>query len=711
MRRKVGIGIAMCLLVGSATVASADDVGVAIARARAASAGPLRVRREARGGVVRFLAADGGGLALPAARAARPGDRARAFLAAHGALFGLAPADGELLHVRERDDTGMTHLRLRQTVGGVPVAGSGLTVHLRGDALVSALARTVGDAATIDRRPSLAAAAAHAIAGALIADLAGQPATMTAPRLELFNRALFVPGDAATRLAWFVEASAGTRRESIWIDAHDGTVLLHFNQTPTALFRQVYDAMNTPNVPGLTLLRSEGDPPVGVFEADRAYDFSGDTYDYYLSEHGRDSYDGLGAAMVTTIHSTVCGNPCLNAFWFGTGAVFGSTFAFDDFVGHEFTHGVTAAEAALIYVYESGAMNESFSDIFGESIDLTNGAGSDAPTNRWWIGEDLLPGIVAGIRNMANPNLVNDPGRMSDPMFVCSDSDNGGLHSNSGIGNHAYALMVDGGTYNGYTISGIGLTKAGKIEYRALTEYLVPTSTYADDYDALNQSCLDLIGTAGISAADCVEVQKALDAVEMSSPWPCVSGTPTPSPTVTQTPTATGTPTPTPACGATPRGGCAAAPKARVLLKHDAARPAKDKLLWKWIGGSSPVGSFGDPTAATIYSLCVYANGGVAPALIAEVPAGTGWTSPSDGRFIYSGDLSAAGIQAIKLTPGTGKAKILVKGKGAGLDLTNAAPAQPLTLQLVRSDSLTCWESVFTAPSIGGNATTFKDKL
>src|SRR5512135_1885097 len=99
----------------------------------------------------------------------------------------------------------------------------------------------------------------------------------------------------------------------------------------------------------------------------------------------------------------------------------------------------------------------------------------------------------------------------------------------------------------------------------------------------MNQSCLDLIGTVGITAADCVEVQKALDAVEMSSPWPCVSGTPTPSPTFTQTPTAT----PTPACGAAPRAGCADAAKAKVLIKHDAGDPTRDKLLWKWANGAA----------------------------------------------------------------------------------------------------------------------------
>jgi cysteine-rich repeat protein len=180
---------------------------------------------------------------------------------------------------------------------------------------------------------------------------------------------------------------------------------------------------------------------------------------------------------------------------------------------------VTQFTAGLIYYKQSGALNESYSDIFGETVDVLNGAGWDPPEARWVIGEDVFP-----IRHMGDPTLVQDPGKMSDPQYVCTEDDDGGVHTNSGVGNHAYALMVDGGAYNGYTITGIGLTKAAKIEYRALAQYLTPASDYRDNYDALLQSCADLIGSSGISAADCDEVGKALDAVEMSSPSPCACG-------------------------------------------------------------------------------------------------------------------------------------------------------------------------------------------
>ncbi|MCP4245618.1 MAG: M4 family metallopeptidase [bacterium] len=139
-----------------------------------------------------------------------------------------------------------------------------------------------------------------------------------------------------------------------------------------------------------------------------------------------------------------------------------------------------------------------------------------------------MPGLGA-IRDMWHPTCFGDPGKTSDSaQFVCGDpgNDNGGVHTNSGVPNHAFALMVDGGTYNLITVAPLGLAKAGKIQYRSLAHYLTSASDFLDNYNALKQSCQDLIGTAGITAADCDEVGKALDAVEMSDPWPCSTPNP-----------------------------------------------------------------------------------------------------------------------------------------------------------------------------------------
>ena len=224
--------------------------------------------------------------------------------------------------------------------------------------------------------------------------------------------------------------------------------------------------------------------------------------------------------MVLTVHYGVSYR---NAFWdigleqmaFGDGAA-----QTDDVVAHEITHGVTQHTANLFYLKQSGALNESFSDIFGETIDLTNGAGNDTPSVRWLASEDWTG--VGPFRNMMDPRAMGSPGKISDPELACGDEDNGGVHTNSGILNHAYALAVDGGTYNGRTIVGVGFEKAGRVMYRALTTYLTRTSDFQDADSSIRQSCADLVGSAGLTAADCVEVGRALDAVELALELPCL---------------------------------------------------------------------------------------------------------------------------------------------------------------------------------------------
>lgn len=511
---------------------TADAAARAIETLRGATTRPLELKRSTHAGVSTFLRTRRGD-AIPSGEAATaPAERrARAFLQRHGAAVGV-PERAELSTLRSTgpDLVGMEQVRLQQMHRGLRVRGAELVVHLEGAGVRAVHGRTLYDPIGVDTAASLDATTALARADSFLAGAyAGVRFQHSEPELELFNAGLLDGRPAPSQLAWYIEARAKTRRFSIWIDAQRGDVLLHFNSLPDALNRQIHDAMDTDNVPG-ALVRSEGQAATGDPDVDEIYDYTEDTYDYFANEHGRDSYDGLGAPMQASVHycsnspSCVVVCPCSNAFWFGSFAVFGLLKS-DDIVGHEFTHGVVDHSAGLIYLNQSGALNESFADLFGESIDLGNAAGLDTPEVRWWIAEDLIPN--SGIRNMADPTLGfldPDPGKMTDPQLACSTDDNGGVHTNSGIGNHAYALMVDGGSYNGTHVSGIGLVKAGAVEYRALTSYLVATSTYQDHYQALQQSCSDLVGTSGISAADCVQVEKAARAVEMHLPWLCNCG-------------------------------------------------------------------------------------------------------------------------------------------------------------------------------------------
>jgi len=496
------------------------------------AAGPgLRVERSTATGLVRFMSATKSrGVIL--AGAGSPDARALEFVDRYGPAFGLDRQSVRVQRMSVVDGAGMEHVRLQQIVAGIPVAGGEAIVHLRGSKVASVLARTVPDLDRVTTTPGIAAdRASNAVRGLLAKHLGIDNADLSAPRLEIFNPSLLDGGAfRPSRLAWFVEARTFDRLEYVWVDAETGAILLDFNQMPHSRNRLVYDAGSESSLPGAEA-RIEGEGATGDADTNDAYDFSGDTYDYYSIQHNRDSYDDAGAALISTVHfcpETEAGSgiydcPYANAFWNGSQMVYGEGFSSaDDVVGHELTHAVTERTAGLYYYMQSGALNESFSDIFGETIDQTNGAGSDAPADRWLMGEDLPGG--GPIRDMWDPNDFYQPEKMSDATyFWCNADDNGGVHFNSGLPNRAYALMVDGGSFNGFTITGIGLTKAAAIHYRVLTQYLVSGSDFKDHYDAANLACADLIGgSLGITAGDCTEVDEALRAVEMNAPWACL---------------------------------------------------------------------------------------------------------------------------------------------------------------------------------------------
>jgi bacillolysin len=495
------------------------DMGIAAGK-------QVQVTRSPVTGLVIFLAAAEG---FPIPTGIDPSapslEHALTFLQRFGAAFGLKREDIQLVEVSGPDEVGMRYVRLQQIHDGLPVMPGELTVHLRGAAVTAVLARTLPDLENFSTVPTVSAA--EALEEAKNVRPHGKrekltDASLSVPQLVIYHRALLEErAGRRPTLAWFIEARKPDVRELIVVDALRGKVLLHFNQLEAALQRTVYDAKSTASLPG-TLCRVEGGAPSANSDCNFAYTYAGDTYNYFLTQHGRDSYDDAGAPLISTVDYCPSANQCpyQNSYWDGEQMVYGQGFPVaDDVDAHELTHAVTQYSANLIYYKQSGALDESFSDIFGETIDLTNSGGTDTAAVRWLLGEDI-PGIGA-IRNMIDPTAFGDPGKVSDRQYQCSSViDSGGVHTNSGVPNHAYALMVDGGSYNGFTITGIGLTKAGKIQYRALTRYLVSGSKFLDDYLALQQSCTDLTGTADISASDCAAVKKALDAVQMSK-TPC----------------------------------------------------------------------------------------------------------------------------------------------------------------------------------------------
>ncbi|MEK0420218.1 MAG: hypothetical protein RLZZ161_69 [Bacteroidota bacterium] len=222
------------------------------------------------------------------------------------------------------------------------------------------------------------------------------------------------------------------------------------------------------------------------------------TYDYFSKEHSRNSFDAAGAKIISYVHY---GTNYNNAFWNGSYMTYGDgdgslfiPLTALDVCGHEIAHAVTTYTAGLVYSYESGALNESFSDIFGNTIE----AWARPSKWSWIIGEDMTPS-KKGIRSMLNPNAFNHPKFYKGVSWYAGAGDNGGVHYNSGVQNYWYYLIANGskGTNEkGWTfqIDSLGFVKAGKIAYRNLSVYLTKNSQYADARTFSIMSAADLYG-------------------------------------------------------------------------------------------------------------------------------------------------------------------------------------------------------------------------
>ncbi|MGG0240990.1 M4 family metallopeptidase [Bacillus rhizoplanae] len=241
-----------------------------------------------------------------------------------------------------------------------------------------------------------------------------------------------------------------------------------------------------------------------------AHYYAGVTYNYYKNTFNRNSYNDAGAPLKSTVHY---GKNYNNAFWNGSQMVYGdgdgSTFiAFSggiDVVGHELTHAVTEYSSNLIYQNESGALNEAFSDIFGTLIEYYDNRNPD-----WEVGEDIYTPGKAGdaLRSMSDPTKYGDPDHYS--KRYTGTSDNGGVHTNSGIINKAAYLLANGGTHYGVTVNGVGKDKVGAIYYRANTVYLTESATFNQARAALVQAAADLYGA---NSAEVAAVKQSYDAV------------------------------------------------------------------------------------------------------------------------------------------------------------------------------------------------------
>ncbi len=629
-------------------------------------------------------------------------ENATDFFRINGGTFGIHDPSKELKFQKtDTDNLGTSHLTYQQQYKGVEVFGGTLKAHFNQEGDITAVNGTFVPNININTAPSVSNSQAQAVAVQ-----SSQPGNGVAPittALVVFRDNLAKGTPGSNYLAYKVEVGNGANiRKFVFVDAQTGTVIHTINAVNNRLYRRAFDGAykkddaNYPNKPFWV----EGNPlpltgfcntqpnfPDCKLEANNILQSMKATYDLFFNAFGRDSFDGKGSKM--DVIFDYYADDCPNAAWNGEFVYFCPGVTGRDSVAHEWGHAYTQFMANLVYEFQAGALNEAYSDIWGETVDLigapgkyprtikrtegdcskyadslrkitaqrigelkvtypsniagvkqsfaasfgpiintvfpgeivttspANGCGAistslndkialidrgdcsdlekiknaeaqDAvgvvivdnepnslsaidgsdntvtipavvisqkdgkrikealqntrvegrirpggpvvnETYRWLSGEnDTSSGTV---RDLWNPNCKNNPSKVSDHNYWCFPGDSGGVHTNSGIPNRTFALLVDG-TNGSEHIEGIGLLKAAHLHYRVLSTYLVPTSGFPDYADALLKSCNDLLGVElkgfdgniskeSISQNDCAQVQKVTTLLELHQAPQC----------------------------------------------------------------------------------------------------------------------------------------------------------------------------------------------
>lgn len=419
-------------------------------------------------------------------------------------------------------------VRLTQSYKSLPVFGSGIVVKMTKEGKILAIScdvlRDDTGLGNVNLSQPFPIDKSRAIENAVqfILDNYNMLKKENIKEVEETYLSVFVPGmlklSGAPCVVYVITlATHGGEKEvyRLLVDVTTGEIRLSYPLYSAVIDREIYDANGSYNIP-TTIARKEGDNATGITEVDNIFDYLGDAYNFFFTKHDRDSYDDKGATLRAVVRIPVQNaywDPTRKLFWFGTG------YAVDDVVAHEYSHPVIESVAKLIYFGEPGAITESLCDMWGEFVDLTNERGVDTDAVRWLIGEELPGGVpwegaTKAIRSMKDPTLYNQPDRYKSHLFqqttFASLEDNGGVHTNSGVGNKLVYLLTDGDTFNGEQVRGFGIARVAKLFYGAL-ELLPPVADYTMLALALNASAL----SQGLSIEDRFNISRALNAVEI----------------------------------------------------------------------------------------------------------------------------------------------------------------------------------------------------
>ena len=501
--------------------------------------------------------------------AAVPDDESFKFSTAQvKALLSLNDNADLILKRTEQDNHGFIHFRFCQTYKGVPIENSMFIIHTKNGLLKSLGGSIVTDFDPLmDERSGARISAAQSVTSAVNyvhakvyawqdADMEQRikiqtgnanatylpktslvwysPTDDVSPReLRLCYKVDVYARQPLSRAYYFVDAITGQvlgKKDEIFFSDATGTANTAYSGAQTIhsdLNGSSYRLRDYTKGNGIITLHGESTSRGNDYSSSSAnWTLSGtniaaldahygvsQTYAFYKANFNRNSYDNAGSALYSYVNDPTYTD---NAFWDGSemnfckrsnssqnpGGVTGI-----DVTGHELTHGVTQSESGLNYSKEPGAMNESMSDIMGKSVQFWS-----KPSDVNWLMSNDMNWII---RSMSNPNAEGQPDTYKGTYWTTSSLDNYGVHTNSGVGNFMFYLLVTGGNGtndngNSYSVTGIGLSEADQILYRSNTTYLVPTSQYADWRTACINAATDLYGAG---SDEVIQVENAWYAV------------------------------------------------------------------------------------------------------------------------------------------------------------------------------------------------------
>jgi Zn-dependent metalloprotease len=475
------------------------------------------------------------------------------------AFRGIVNPDDLKVKKVEIDGQKMAHTRFQQTVEGIPVWEGEAIVHLNPDGELRSVTDELKEEVTVNTQPNFSEKEALKIARSFSKQ--AKSAIGAKDSAEEAKIALWIfRGKERDHLTYRVEMPNIENTDNpsvpvVFVDAQTGEKIFEYNNLQTGSGASLYSGTvtidtsvsganyymedltrkmgtfnmnntgNTTTGTGGTQSRYTGTDDVWNATAEQAgvdaHYGAAKTFDYFKNVHARNGINGSGGpgttaaaadSAVTLIVSRVhFGSSYNNAFWYNNQMTYGDGDGTNftplttlDIAGHEMTHGVTEYTANLTYANESGALNESMSDVFGAMVELY-ARGGTITADTWKIGEQAYTPNTAGdaLRYMNNPHLAGNGGYTTDDdpdhyaERYTGTADSGGVHINSGIANHAFYLAVVGGTHHksGVAVTGIGADAAAKIWYRSLTTYMTSGTNFAGARTAMLNAATDLYGS------------------------------------------------------------------------------------------------------------------------------------------------------------------------------------------------------------------------